>query len=122
MDKNWISMSDKTLAKHIGAFVKHHRMEQNISQELLAKNAGISRSTLSLLEHGETVTLTSLLQVLRVLDQLKVIDVFSVEKTMSPLMMAKIEREKRQRVSKSKNLMNKNNSIKKSTIKKNKRN
>jgi hypothetical protein len=27
--KNWDSMSDKALAEHIGAFIKHHRMEQN---------------------------------------------------------------------------------------------
>src|SRR5665647_612852 len=94
---NFISMSDKTLAAHIGAFVKHHRMEQNKTQEELATAAGISRSTLSLLERGETVTVTTLIQVLRVLDQLQVLGAFEVRKTMSPLALAKMQKEKRLR-------------------------
>jgi transcriptional regulator with XRE-family HTH domain len=95
--KNWISMSDKALAEHIGAFVKHHRLEQNKTQDLLANAAGISRSTLSLLERGQAVTLATLIQVLRVLDQLNVMEVFTVEKTISPIALAKMQKEKRQR-------------------------
>lgn len=94
---NWISMSDKALAEQIGAFIKHHRLVQNKTQESLAQAAGISRSTLSLLERGETVTLATLIQVLRVLDLLSIMDVFEIPKTISPLAMAKIEKEKRQR-------------------------
>jgi len=92
------SMSDKALAAHIGAFVKHHRMEQNRTQEELATAAGISRSTLSLLERGETVTVTTLIQVLRVLDQLAVLSVFTISELPSPLALAKLQRKKRQRV------------------------
>jgi transcriptional regulator with XRE-family HTH domain len=95
----WDSMSDKTLAMHIGAFIKHHRMEQNKTQEVLANAAGISRSTLSLLEHGETVTLATVIQVLRVLDKLYVLEVFSVQEAISPLMLAKMEKDKRKRAS-----------------------
>jgi len=94
---NWDSMSDKALAEHIGAFISHHRLDQNKTQDILANAAGISRSTLSLLERGETVTLTTLIQTLRALDQLHVMEVFSVKQTASPLVLAKIEKEKRQR-------------------------
>lgn len=94
---NWISMSDRALAAHIGAFVKHYRLEQNKTQESLAYQAGISRSTLSLLERGETVTLATLIQVLRALDQLNIMEVFSVQKVISPLLLAKMEKEARQR-------------------------
>lgn len=97
--KNWDSMSDKALAEHIGAFIKHHRMEQNKTQDVLANAAGISRSTLSLLERGETVTLATLVQVLRVLDQLHVMEVFMVQQTISPLALAKMEKDKRKRAS-----------------------
>jgi DNA-binding XRE family transcriptional regulator len=97
--KNWDSMSDKALALHIAAFIKHHRMEQNKTQDILANAAGISRSTLSLMERGETVTLATLIQVLRVLDKLYVMDVFSIQLTVSPLALAKIERNKRKRAS-----------------------
>ncbi|TVR39954.1 MAG: XRE family transcriptional regulator [Cryomorphaceae bacterium] len=95
--KTFASMSDKTLTEYIGAFVRHHRMEQNKTQDELAKAAGISRSTLSLLERGETVTVTTLIQVLRVLDQLSVLSVFEVRETVSPLALVKLQKEKRQR-------------------------
>jgi len=94
---SWTSMNDQALAAHIGAFVRHHRLEQNRTQDALAHAAGISRSTLSLLERGQTVTLATLIQVLRVLDQLQVMDAFVVEKRVSPLALAKMQKEKRQR-------------------------
>jgi transcriptional regulator with XRE-family HTH domain len=97
--KNWDSMSDKALAKHIGGFIKHQRMEQDKTQDVLATAAGISRSTLSLLERGETVTLATLIQVLRVLDQLHLMDDFVVQQAISPLVLAKLEKNKRQRAS-----------------------
>jgi transcriptional regulator with XRE-family HTH domain len=92
-------MSDKALVQQIGTFVKHHRMEQNKTQAILANAAGISRSTLSLLERGEAVTLATLIQVLRILDVLHILDAFVVHQTISPLALAKIEKEKRKRAS-----------------------
>jgi transcriptional regulator with XRE-family HTH domain len=100
--KNWYAMSDHALAAHIGAFVKHHRLEQNKTQDVLSHEAGISRSTLSLLERGETVTLATLIQVLRVLNQLQVMDTFEVQQRISPLALAKAELEKRKRARKPK--------------------
>ena len=96
--KLWHSMSDQALALHIGVFVKHHRLMQNKTQETLSHEAGISRSTLSLMERGETVTLATLIQVLRVLDQLQVMDAFEVQQQISPLALAKAEQQNRKRV------------------------
>lgn len=93
----WASMSDKALIKQIGVFIKHHRLRQNKTQNVLADEAGISRSTLSLLERGETVTILTLIQVLRVLDQLHVLDAFRIEEKVSPMALAKLEKEKRKR-------------------------
>jgi transcriptional regulator with XRE-family HTH domain len=105
---DWASMSDKALIEYIGAFLRHHRMEQNKTQDELSTAAGISRSTLSLLERGETVTINTLIQVLRVLDQLSVLQAFEVRETISPLALAKLQKEKRQRArSKSGNAQNK---------------
>ena len=44
--KNWNSMSDQALAGVIGEYVKHHRLEQNKTQQDISHAAGISRSTL----------------------------------------------------------------------------
>lgn len=96
--KNWNAMSDQALAAFIGQFIRSKRIEQNITQSQLAKDAGISRSTLVLLEKGETASLSSLLQVLRMLNQLHVLAAFEITPVISPLLMAKEEMKKRQRV------------------------
>lgn len=95
--KKWLSMSDDALAKQVGVFIKYHRLEQNKTQGIVAEAAGISRSTLSLLERGETVTLATLIQVLRVLDQLQVMESFEIQQSISPMALAKAEKEKRKR-------------------------
>ena len=97
--EDWYSMSDKSLADAIGHFVKHNRLQKNLSQEEVSKSANISRSTLSLLERGETVTVSTLLQVLRVLNLFHIMDVFRVQKQISPIALAKLEREERKRAS-----------------------
>lgn len=94
---NWVSMSDKALSATIGNFIKHHRLNQNKTQDEVSVEAGISRSTLSLLERGEKVTLSSLIQVLRVLDLLHVMDVFQISNEISPIEYAKLQKNKRQR-------------------------
>ena len=96
-DIKCISMSDDTLAKQVGKFIKNHRLDQNKTQEMVATAAGISRSTLSLLEKGESVTLATLIKVLRILDQLQVMEVFEIQESVSPLALAKAEKEKRKR-------------------------
>lgn len=94
---NWIALSDFALSQNIGAFVKHHRLAQNKTQEEIANAASISRSTLCLLEKGESITVTTLLQVLRVLDLLYIMDVFKIQEQISPIELAKMDHQKRQR-------------------------
>jgi transcriptional regulator with XRE-family HTH domain len=96
--QNWKAMSDKALAKELGKFIKHYRLLQAKNQEALAKEAAISRSTLSQLERGEPVTISTLIQVLRVLNKLDVFDAFEIPTEISPLAMAKAEKAKRKRV------------------------
>ncbi|HLP28287.1 MAG TPA: helix-turn-helix transcriptional regulator [Candidatus Didemnitutus sp.] len=93
-------MSDDALAELIGQFIRHHRLEQNTTQDEVAAAAGISRSTLSLLERGESVTLSTLIRVLRVLNQLQLMESFVVRQQVSPLALAKAEREQRSRARK----------------------
>ena len=93
----WSSMTDKALMQTIGTFVQHHRLNQNKSQSIVAQAAGISRSTLSLLERGEKISLASLIQVLRTLDLLHIMDAFGVKDEISPIEYAKLQRNKRKR-------------------------
>jgi transcriptional regulator with XRE-family HTH domain len=97
----WDAETDAYLSKTLGFFVKHHRLQQNKSQEIVAKEANISRSTLSLLEKGETVTIASFLAVLRVLNLLYVMDTFKITEQISPIALAKLDQKKRKRASNS---------------------
>jgi len=96
---NLNALSDQALSNVIGAFIRQHRLDQNKSQKEVAQAANISRSTLSLLERGKTVTITTFLQVLRVLDLLYVLEAFQTITQVSPIQLAKLEREQRKRAS-----------------------
>lgn len=97
--KDWYSLSDQAVIRRLGEFISYHRLQQNKTQQELAKEAGISRSTLSLLERGETVTLSTFIQVLRVLGLLEHLNAFQVEQIISPIELAKKEQQKRKRAS-----------------------
>lgn len=94
---DWVSMSDKTIISTIGDYVKQQRLLQNKTQVKIAETAGVNRWTVSQLEKGEAVSLISLLQILRALDLLHVLDNFKIETQLSPLELAKLDKQKRQR-------------------------
>jgi transcriptional regulator with XRE-family HTH domain len=96
---NWVSMNDKTIIASIGNYVKHQRLNQNITQAKVAKIAGINRWTISQIENGEAISLTSLIQILRALNLLNILDSFNINTQPSPLELAKIEQEARKRAS-----------------------
>jgi len=94
---NWISLSDNSIITSLGAYVKHQRLIQNKTQAKIAEAAGINRWTLSQIENGEAISLISLIQILRALNVLHVLDHFKIETKLSPLELAKIEKQKRHR-------------------------
>jgi len=97
------NINDTAIAATIGHYIKHHRLQQNKTQTQVAREAQLSRSTLSLLERGETVTLSTLIRVLRVLGQLQVFEAFKVQQQPSPLALAKLAQKERQRARQSNN-------------------
>ena len=96
---NWQPMSDRAIVESLGLFIKHHRLEQNKTQEELAVASGINRSTLIQVESGNAGNLLTLIQLLRALNLLAVFNVFEVTTPISPLQLAKMEQEKRKRAS-----------------------
>jgi transcriptional regulator with XRE-family HTH domain len=92
-------LSDLAILQMIGDFIKKKRMALNKTQDMLAGEASISRSTLSLLERGEKVNLITLIQVLRVLDELQLLEAFEVRQQISPIEYIKLQKKyERQRV------------------------
>ena len=95
----YLSLSDKSIISLIGEYIKHQRLIQNKTQGKIAEIAGVNRSTISKIEKGDPVSLISLVQILRALKLLDVLNVFKVQIQISPLELAKLEKQKRKRAS-----------------------
>jgi transcriptional regulator with XRE-family HTH domain len=89
---NFASLSDTRIIAQIGNFVKHTRMQQNKTQEQLATASGLNRYTISKIENGESITLSSLIQILRSLQQLHLLENFHFTEQISPLEYAKLKK------------------------------
>jgi len=64
-DISYISnLSDKAILVEIGNFIQQKRIKLNLTQQELAKQVSISRSTLSLIERGENIALINLIKIL----------------------------------------------------------
>jgi transcriptional regulator with XRE-family HTH domain len=95
---NWTAASDTAILERLGAFIKHNRLLQNKTQEQLAREAGIVRSTLSLFERGENISLLVFIQLLRALKLIPLLQQFQIRQQISPLQLAKMEQAKKKRV------------------------
>ena len=99
----WHAMSDPALLEIIGKFIQQTRLQQNKTQQQVATAAGVNRSTLVQIENGGSVTMLSLVQILRALGQLQLFQNFEVKPPqLSPLQVAKLEQNKRQKASRKK--------------------
>jgi transcriptional regulator with XRE-family HTH domain len=95
---NWYSMSDLSIVTELGAYLRQIRLQQNLTQEQVAEKAGLSRSAISEMENGKTATsLLTIVQVLRALQQLHLLDNWKVASRISPLQMAKLSGKERLR-------------------------
>ena len=97
---NWYSMSDPAIVAELGSYLKQIRLQQNLTQEVLAQKAGLSRSVISEMENGKAATsLLTIVQVLRALQQLHLLDNWKASSQISPLQMAKLSGKERLRAS-----------------------
>jgi len=99
----WHAMSDPALLEIIGKFIQQTRLQQNKTQQQVATAAGVNQSTLVQIENGGSVTMLSLVQILRALGQLQLFQNFEVKQPqLSPLQVAKLEQNKRKKASRKK--------------------
>jgi transcriptional regulator with XRE-family HTH domain len=96
------TLSDAAIVAEMGAFVKHHRLALNKTQSQLAEEAGVSRSTIVDFENGMRANIITLVQLLRALRQMHVLNEFKVKIQPSPIQLAEMDLSKRKRASKSK--------------------
>jgi DNA-binding XRE family transcriptional regulator len=91
-------LNDENIIKEIGLFIKKKRISQNKTQAQLAKDAGLNRWTLGQIERGESINISSLIQVLRSIDALDFLGHLQRVEEPSPIEYAKQKRKTRQRV------------------------
>lgn len=94
---DWVQMTDKAIVAQIGHYIKQTRVKQHKTQAQLAESAGLNRWTISQIENGEAIALTSLIQILRALDVLYVLDGVSVQDEISPLAYAKLKKDQQKK-------------------------
>ena len=93
------SMSDSAIVNEICNDIKQMRLSQNISQQELANRSGLNRVTISRMESGRAVSLLTLVQTLRALDKLDILNAFNQESGISPLKLFDIQEKHRRKAS-----------------------
>ncbi len=83
------ALTDKMILEKIGENIKRMRLEHNISQKGLAGSAGVAISSIAALERGDSVSLKTLIPLLRALDSLHLLSDFLKEPEISPIAYAK---------------------------------
>jgi len=74
----------ETHERTIGERLKHYRLEQNMTQEALATQAGIARRTITSVENGQGCTLNTLIRILQVLNQMDLIEPLLAKPPLNP--------------------------------------
>jgi transcriptional regulator with XRE-family HTH domain len=93
-------MSDHAIVAELCQTLKKVRLQQNITQEQLAEKAGLSRSAISKIELGKvSVSLLTVVQVLRTLQHFHLLDSWKAASAISPLAVAKLKAKDRRRAS-----------------------
>jgi transcriptional regulator with XRE-family HTH domain len=91
------------LLQTIGSFIKQTRVNQNKTQQQIADDCGINRTTYIQIENGKGSSMLHFIQVLRALNALQKLNIFETNNQISPIALAKMQKNKRQRASKSNN-------------------
>lgn len=89
--------SDLEYLSQIGEFLKGTRLELDLTQNAVAENAGVDRTTLIKAEKGDSINLLSLIQILRALGKLRVLENIKFTQQVSPIKMAELSMKKKMR-------------------------
>ncbi len=91
--------SDGAILKELGDRLSRYRLNRNLTQDLLAKEAGVSKRTLIRIEGGQSVSIDNLIRVLRAQNLLGNLDALVPAPPASPIQQAKLHGKRRQRAS-----------------------
>ncbi len=92
-------MTDAAVRAELGDRLSRLRLQRNLSQAQLAREAGISKRTLIRLESGESSQVTNLIRVVRALGLLGNLDAFVPPPLPSPIEQLRSRAKERRRAS-----------------------
>lgn len=82
-------MTDEEILKKIGAKLKEIRLEVNMKQKELSEKSGLSMFSISQMETGHNTSVLSLVQVLKALDRMDMLEPFMKEREVDPELLAR---------------------------------
>lgn len=86
---NWNNLSNTDVIREIGIRLREQRISKKLTQQQLANHAGLSLFTISKIEKGQSVSLSMLVAVLRVLRLLDNIEFLLPKAEISPIALLK---------------------------------
>ena len=92
-------IADDAVLKELGGRVARYRLNRNLTQEALAREAGVSKRTLHRIEHGHSAQFTNWIRLLRAFDLLENLDIPVPEPAISPIQQMKMLGKERKRAS-----------------------
>ncbi len=91
--------TDRQVLAELGARLARHRLNRNLTQDQLSRQAGMSKRTVVRLESGASSQLTNLIRILRALDLLGNGDALVSAPLASPIQALKSKARERRRAS-----------------------
>lgn len=86
---NWNSLTNTDVIREIGIRLREQRISKKLTQQQLANHAGLSLFTISKIEKGQSVSLSMLVAVLRVLRLLDNLELLLPKSEISPIALLK---------------------------------
>ncbi len=97
---NFIQLTDEEILDEIGSRLRRYRLQANITQADLARQAGISLRTLGNIEAGRDVQFGTVIRILRAMGRLDSLDAFLPPVGISPMELLRGKGLPRQRAGK----------------------
>jgi len=96
------NLSDDAVLKELGRRLQRYRLNRNLTQAALAKEAGVSERTINRIEHGQSTQLSNFIRLLRSLGLLENMDALVPMTAISPIQQMKLQGKNRKRASSAK--------------------
>ena len=94
-----VSVSVEAQLKDLGHRIERYRLNRNITQAQLAREAGVSKRTVIRVEQGHSVQMANFLRIIAVLGLAEQLELMIPEPLISPIQQLALQGKQRQRAS-----------------------